>query len=340
MSRPAASCRRSRRSSAGTTAIRLVWTGAGLGALAAARNRYRRDLQGDYERLHAFEPSNLDTPFGRVEYAQAGEGPPVLVVHGVFGGYDFGVGTGRVNLPPGYRIIAPSRFGYFGSPLPVDPSPAAQADALAALLDHLGIDALPVVAFSAGSSSAVQLAIRHPDRVSRLALISPNSPHPQPLPKPPRLLAPILFSQPVFWAMQLLARSRLEGMFGTPAGFVPDEREHAALRDIIDSLFPVRPRARGTIYDSYIGNLDIASYPFESITVPALVIAAEDDTLAPYEDSRAMAERIPGARFVSVHRGGHALTQLDPRARGAVAEFLAAAKRDAPVKSSALAQGG
>jgi pimeloyl-ACP methyl ester carboxylesterase len=248
MSRLAASCPRWCQGSARTIAIRLVWTGAGLGALAAARNRY--DLQGAYERLHAFEPSHLETPFGRVEYAQAGEGPPVLVVHGVFGGCDFGVGTGRVNLPPGYRIIAPSRFGYFGSPFPPDPSPAAQADGFAALLDHLGIDALPVVAFSAGSSSAVQLALRNPDRVSRLVLISPNSPHRQPLPKPPRLLAPILFSQPVFWAMRLLARSRLEGMFGTPAGFVADEREHVALLELVDSLFPVGPRAPGTIYDS------------------------------------------------------------------------------------------
>ena len=291
-------------------------------------------MKRDYERLEAFDLSNLETPFGRVEYAQADEGPAVLVVHGVFGGYDFGVGTGRVNVPAGYRIIAPSRFGYFGSPFPDDPSPAVQADAFAALLDHLGIDALPVVAFSAGTSSAVQLALRHPDSVSQLELISPNSPHPTPLPKPPRPLAPILFSQPVFWAMRLLARSRLEGMAGTPRGFVPDEREHAALREIIDSLFPVGPRAPGTIYDSYIGNLDIAGYPFESLTVPTLVIAAEDDTLAPYEDSRAMADRIPGARFVSVQRGGHALTQLDPGARRALAEFLAAATRDAPLTSS------
>lgn len=324
------------RTGARTSTIGLAWSGAALGALALARRRYRRDLQRDYERLPAFEPSILETSFGRVEYAQGGDGSPLLVVHGVFGGYDFGVGSGRVNVPPGYRVISPSRFGYFGSPFPADPSPAAQADAFAVLLDRLGIDRLPVVAFSAGSSSAVQLALRHPDRVSRLVLISPNSPHPRPLPKPPRLLAPILFSQPVFWAMRLLARSRLESMSGTPKGFVPDEREQAALREIIDSLFPVGPRARGTIYDSYIGNLDIASYRFESITVPTLVIAAEDDTLAPYEDSRAMAERIPGARFASVHRGGHALTQLDPGARRAVAEFLAAAEQNPPVRSSAV----
>jgi pimeloyl-ACP methyl ester carboxylesterase len=310
-----------------------------LGLLGAAR--YRRDRRRDQERLAAVRRSVIETSFGRVEYAEAGEGPPVLVVHGVFGGCDFGVGVGRANVPAGYRVISPSRFGFLGSPFPPDRSPAAQADAFAELLDHLEIVEVPVVAFSAGSSSAVQLALRHPERVSRLVLISPNAPHPEPLPKPPRLLAPIIFSQPVFWAMRLVARSRLEGMSGTPAGFVPDERERAALREIVESLFPVGPRVPGTIYDGYVGNLDIGGYRFESITVPTLVVHAEDDTLSPYKDSRAMAERIPGARFVSVRRGGHALTQLDPGARRAVEQFLRAAGETAGSRHTpALAQGG
>src|SRR5688500_18812688 len=101
-------------------------------------------------------------------------------------------------------------------------------------------------------------------------------------------------------------------MSGTPAGFVPDEREHAALRESVDSFFPVGPRARGTIYDGYVGNIGIATYPFEEITVPTLVIHAQDDALSPYRDSCAMAERIPGALFTAVPRGGHTLTQLDP----------------------------
>ena len=308
--------------------------------LTALGARYRSDLRRDHDQLAALEPAVIDTPFGRVQYAQAGEGSPLLMVHGVFGGFDFGVGVGRAHAPPGHRIISPSRFGYLGSPFPEDASPAAQADAFAALLDHLGIGELPVVAFSAGSSSAVQLALRHPERISRLVLISPNSPHPEPLPKPPRWLAPVLFSQPVFWTMRLLAGSRLAAMAGTPAGFEPDERERAALREIVDSLFPVAPRAPGTIYDGYVGNLDIASYPFESLTVPTLVIAAEDDTLAPYADSRAMAERIPGADFVRVGRGGHALTQLDAGARRAVERFLEPAGEPAPVKGSTTLRGG
>ena len=66
----------------GRAAIGLAATGLTLFAIA----RYRRDLRRDHERLAKFEPSVIETPFGRVEFAQAGNGPPVLVVRGVWAG--------------------------------------------------------------------------------------------------------------------------------------------------------------------------------------------------------------------------------------------------------------
>jgi pimeloyl-ACP methyl ester carboxylesterase len=152
-----------------TTLLSLAAGGA-LGVI-----RYRRDLRRDQNRLAAIRRAVIDTGFGRVEYTQDGDGPPVLIVHGVLGGCDFGIGPGRASIPAGYRIISPSRFGYLGSPMPTDPSPASQADAFAALLDHLELADAAVVGFSAGSSSTLQLALRHPNRVSRLMLISPNA---------------------------------------------------------------------------------------------------------------------------------------------------------------------
>jgi len=41
-----------------------------------------------------------------------GEGPPVLIVHGAGGGYDQGLWVARDSVGEGFRIIAPSRFGY------------------------------------------------------------------------------------------------------------------------------------------------------------------------------------------------------------------------------------
>ena len=66
------------------------------------------------------------------------------------------------------RAVAPSRFGYFCSQLPPRATPALQANAYVALLDHLGVDRTVVVGHSAGGPSAIQLALRHPDRVSAL----------------------------------------------------------------------------------------------------------------------------------------------------------------------------
>ena len=51
-----------------------------------------------------------------------------------------------------YRVIAPARFGSFGSTLPPNATPADQADAYALLMDHLGIDRAAVIGYSAGRS--------------------------------------------------------------------------------------------------------------------------------------------------------------------------------------------
>ena len=66
----------------------------------------------------------------------------------------------------------------------------------------------------------------------------------------------------------------------------------------------------------------IGTYPLEDIAVPTLVIAAEDDSPAPYADGRAMSGRIHGSVLVTVPRGGHALTHPDPAATAAISHFL------------------
>jgi pimeloyl-ACP methyl ester carboxylesterase len=65
---------------------------------------------------------------------------------------------------PGFRVIGPSRFGYFGSTLPEAATPADQADAYGLLLDHLRVDRAIVIGFSAGSGSVLEFARRHPQR--------------------------------------------------------------------------------------------------------------------------------------------------------------------------------
>jgi pimeloyl-ACP methyl ester carboxylesterase len=143
----------------------LLTAVAGGSAIAAGglSLRYRRDLHDARARLAAVDRRVVPTEWGAVEYAELGSGEPVLVVHGIFQGCDGGLLSVR-DLCPDRRIIAPSRFGYLGSAMPPKATPAAQADVLAAQLDALGIGEIDVIGISAGATSALQLALRHPRR--------------------------------------------------------------------------------------------------------------------------------------------------------------------------------
>jgi pimeloyl-ACP methyl ester carboxylesterase len=106
----------------------------------------------------------LPTRCGPIEYQEAGTGVPLLVVHDSGGGHDQGMAFAGTLGRHGVRVIAMSRFGYLGTPMPADASAAAQADAHVCLLDALGIPRAAVMGGSAGAPSALQMAIRHPDR--------------------------------------------------------------------------------------------------------------------------------------------------------------------------------
>lgn len=135
---------------------------------------YRSDIRAARDRVLAGS-SILQTKCGPIEYATLGEGRPVLVLHGTSGGWDQGITSARGLLGHGFQIIAPSRFGYLRTPFPADPSPQAEADTWACLLDALGIQRLPIITFSAGAAPTIQMALRHPDRVSAIVLIVPGA---------------------------------------------------------------------------------------------------------------------------------------------------------------------
>jgi len=103
----------------------------------------------------------------------AGRGEPVVLVPGLFGSA-FGYRHLLVLLPAaGYRAVVVEPLGIGGSPRPrnADYSLTAQADRLAAVLARLGERPALVVAHSMGSSMALRLAWRHPERVRALMML-------------------------------------------------------------------------------------------------------------------------------------------------------------------------
>ncbi len=133
---------------------------------------FLRDLSIARARLDG-RSQTISTPFGHQEYAEQGKGDPVLVVHGASGGFDQALDMAGPLADHGFRLIAPSQFGYLGSASPADPTTAMQADAYVRLLDHLGVDKAVVVGISAGAWSSLEFAIRHPERCRALVLLVP-----------------------------------------------------------------------------------------------------------------------------------------------------------------------
>ena len=100
---------------------------------------YREDMRRAWDRINSFPTQRLETRLGTIEYADQGDGSPLLVSHGVLGCHVDTVGSWWADLSgPAFRVIGPSRFGYFGSTLPKEATPADQADGYALLLDHVG----------------------------------------------------------------------------------------------------------------------------------------------------------------------------------------------------------
>ena len=306
------------------------------GALLAVM--FRQDIAAASERL-AGRGETVGTALGRVEYAALGQGPPVLVVHGSGGGFDQGIELAGPLADRGFRILAPSRFGYLGSGMPSDPSAERQADVLAALLDRLGIAALPVMGASAGALSAIQFAIRHPGRCTALVLLVPASHSPERPPGVNALESPlgraifraVLSSDFLFWigvrfAPDFMVRAVLATDPALVANAAPAERRRVA--EVLRHVLPISDRAEGLWFDTAAAGAP-PPYAPDRIGCPVLALSAEDDFYGTARSARFAADSATDGRAVVYPTGGHLLVGRQRAAWGEIAEFLREAEEAA-----------
>lgn len=286
------------------------------------RDSYLADMRRAYDRVSGAASSTLSTDWGEIEFVDHGSGVPVLLSHGIFGGHDNAVEMVESYVGRGFRTIGPSRFGYFGSTLPEGATPATQGDAYLDLLDHLDVDRVVVVGFSAGSPSAIQMALRLPHRLYGLILASaylPGMASPLPTPVAP-FLSMTLRWQFGWWLLKTWAPVLFGRIMGVPRDW-PDTSDED-LDSIRESLFPMQPKRSGVVFDTLVSEPACNRFPLEEITVPTLVVHAADDHLAPYKYASEAAIRIPGARQVTVDSGGHLFLEHQAQVRQATAAFI------------------
>jgi 2-hydroxy-6-oxonona-2,4-dienedioate hydrolase len=303
-----------------------------LGVAAwAVHSRFERDLALAAARA-AQGSIVIDTRCGPIEYAAAGQGAPLLMVHGSGGGHDQGLAWAQPLTQHGVRVIAMSRFGYLRTPRPADASPEAQADAHACLLDALGVAKAAVMGVSAGGPSALQAAIRHPQRVSALVLVVPIAYKPGTVADsaPPvsddkdALLLRLLGSDFLFWTGLQVARDQVfRHVLATPPGLIAaaSAAEQARVNAMAERVLPVSARAAGLRDDTRLGK-SLGPYALEAIRVPTLVVSARDDGFGTYAAAEYTASRIAGAKFLGFDSGGHLLVGREDQAQAAIVGLL------------------
>ena len=257
-----------------------------------------------------------------MEYADRGDGPVVLVIHGSPGGYDQGLVYGEELKRRGFRIIAISRPGYLRTPLLTGVTMEEQADAIDSLLSTLGITSCAVLGIAEGAPSALQLAMRHPERVTTLALLSPTS---MGLGSPPiASLGYQLFHDLTgdlgCWYLSLWLKANPMSLYEQVISFgstlkpsraqalardaFADPRQSGFLSGLITSITPLSTREAGIIND----NAQLKDLQWTSpmaIAAPLLILTGEEEKKTLYEGSRKLVSSVPGASLVVIPLNGH-----------------------------------
>jgi pimeloyl-ACP methyl ester carboxylesterase len=130
-------------------------------------------------------------------------------------------------------------------------------------------------------------------------------------------------SDRLFWVYRALLPSIYGRMVGVPKGYQPTPGGLQTIRAVSELQFPLRPRKAGALFDGFVSNLVADRFPLERLTVPTLIVSAVDDHWAPYSYAAMAAERIPGAKLLTIDQGGHLFLSHDAQVRTAIAAFLA-----------------
>ncbi|WP_109211105.1 MULTISPECIES: alpha/beta hydrolase [Microbacterium] len=196
----------------------------------------------------------IQLPGLRMHVAEAGDGPPLLLLHG-FPQHWWAWRKVIPGLAAHFRVICPDLRGSGWTEAPRDGYDAAQlvADTVA-LLDALQLDRVDVIGYDTGGIVGYRLCLRHPDRVGRYVSFATPHPHPQ---FHPRLLLHLWRLWPMFViatpglgarligrGRQRLPRWQMTSDADDPAVFPPDvvEQYVSLLRD------PARARAGSRVY--------------------------------------------------------------------------------------------
>jgi len=278
-----------------------------------------------------------DANGARLYYEVYGEGEPLLLIPG----------TGMNHLRwadqvPVYArefkviVFDPRGTGQSSFPEGVDVTTALLADDAAALLDTLGVDSAHVYGISQGGMVAQEMALRHPEKVRSLILgaATPGGAHAVPA-EDWALAALIAVATQGAAAPQESQQHFLEAVFSP--GYLAEHRAEAIAAFSFN--YPQTPSESMIAHMRASASHDTYDR-LPSITAPTLVIDGADDPLVPAENSRILAERIPGAELILLEGARHLyIIEKQAETDAAVLDFLRRHAGQVPVPAALPAAG-
>ncbi len=248
----------------------------------------------------------------RYHYLTAGEGPPLLLLHGTaIDAAALSFGPSLPELATRHRVVALDWPGYGASERPrVAMTVEDHVASLNALLDALGLTRVHLAGFSMGGAAALGFALDAPDRVASLTLIASyglDDSLPVPLLPYVALRAPAL-RRGVVWGLRrsrTLTRLVLQTIvFADPERVTPelvaDVHRHLRAPEAERSFVAwlrgeLRPWKLGTSFADRLGGL----------RAPTLLLHGREDHVVPWRKAERASQRIDGARLVVVPGCGH-----------------------------------
>ena len=262
----------------------------------------------------------LRRPDCEIVYEVTGSGPAIVFAHGL-GGNHLSWFQQVAHFAPNWTCVTFAHRGFApSSPIPGGPDPADYADDLAALVAHLALSDVRIVAQSMGGWTAVEYALRRPAGLRAVVLAATTG-----------TIDPALIREPE--RSELAAwRDRVMSLMPGLAPALPDHRIHIAtgirlaveqpalhllyqhILDITDSVDKEALRAR-------LGQGRVRR-PEElaAAGVPVLLIAPEEDIVIPPMAATAIAAVVPGAQAARIPLAGHSAYFERPAAFNALVE--------------------
>jgi pimeloyl-ACP methyl ester carboxylesterase len=277
------------------------------------------------------EFKRAQTRSGSISYIAAGQGEPVLLLHGL-GGTKASFLPTVAGLANDFRLIAPDHLGFGESDKPIAaPYDAAFfANAAMALLDELEIEKAHVVGNSMGGRVALELGFAHPDRVQRLVLLSPSLAWKRDRP----WLRVVKAARPELGLLQLAPRPAVEAIVRRliPGGM--DGWAAVGLDEFLRSY--CTPRGRAAFYAAARKiYMEEPHGPngfwtrLEDLETESLFVWGKRDKLVPIQFARHVEKALPKAKHLELDSGHVPQIERPAETHRAIKAFLTATRQRA-----------